>query len=106
MGLGELFAAGCALSWAIAVILLKKSGEQLPPLALNLVKGAMVLPLFAVTVVVAEGAAWPVIGWGTWAGFWPPASLASPLATRCIFARSTVSALVRWRWPRRCIRHS
>ncbi len=61
MGLGELYALGCALAWAIAVILFKKSGEHLPPFALNLFKTAMVLPLFAVTILVVDGPALPEI---------------------------------------------
>ncbi|MES0873574.1 DMT family transporter [Sinimarinibacterium thermocellulolyticum] len=61
MGLGELYATGCAFAWAIAVILFKKSGEHLPPFALNLVKTAMVLPLFALTILVVEGPALPAI---------------------------------------------
>jgi drug/metabolite transporter (DMT)-like permease len=61
MGLGELYALGCALAWAIAVILFKKSGEHLPPFALNLIKTAMVLPLFAVTILVVEGTTLPSI---------------------------------------------
>ncbi|MEQ1437856.1 DMT family transporter [Fontimonas sp. SYSU GA230001] len=61
MGLGELFSLGCALAWAIAVILFKKSGEHLPPFALNLVKNAMVLPLFALTVLIVDGPAVPSI---------------------------------------------
>jgi len=61
MGPGELFALGCALAWAVAVILFKKSGEHLQPFALNLVKNAIVLPLFAVTLLLVEGAAWPAI---------------------------------------------
>lgn len=61
MGLGELYALGCALAWAIAVILFKKSGEHLPPFALNLVKTAMVLPLFALTILAVDGPALPSI---------------------------------------------
>lgn len=61
MGLGELFSLSCALAWASAVILFKKSGEHLQPFALNLIKNAMVLPLFGVTVLVAEGTMPPAI---------------------------------------------
>lgn len=59
MGPGELFSLGCALAWAIAVILFKKSGEHLQPFALNLVKNAMVLPLFVITVLAVHGPAVP-----------------------------------------------
>lgn len=67
MGIGEWLSLGCALAWASAVILFKKSGEHLQPFALNLVKNAMVLPLFALTVLAVEGTALPAI---------PPAHLA------------------------------
>ncbi|MFA5940509.1 MAG: DMT family transporter [Sinimarinibacterium sp.] len=61
MGPGELFSLGCALAWAIAVILFKKSGEHLQPFALNLVKNAMVLPLFAATLLFVHGPSVPTI---------------------------------------------
>lgn len=60
-GLGEAYSLACALAWAIAVILFKKSGESLAPFALNLAKNTMVLPLFAVTVLVVEGTQLPAI---------------------------------------------
>jgi drug/metabolite transporter (DMT)-like permease len=60
-GLGEALSVGCALVWALAVILFKKSGESLEPFALNLVKNALVLPLFALTVLVFDGPHWPDI---------------------------------------------
>ncbi|MDD3764211.1 MAG: DMT family transporter [Nevskiales bacterium] len=63
MGLGELFALSCALAWAVAVILFKKSGEHLPPFALNLVKNAVVLPLFGVTLLAVESSAGPNMPW-------------------------------------------
>ncbi len=56
-GLGEFYSLACALTWAIAVILFKKSGEHLGPFALNLIKNAMILPLFLITVGVIEGLA-------------------------------------------------
>ncbi|TJY63092.1 DMT family transporter [Sinimarinibacterium sp. CAU 1509] len=61
MGIGELFALGCAFTWAVAIILFKKSGEHLPPFALNLVKNAMVLPLFVATVLMVEGPQFPAL---------------------------------------------
>lgn len=50
MGLGEWLSLGAAVAWAAAVILLRKSGEQLPPFTLNLAKNAIVLPVFALTL--------------------------------------------------------
>lgn len=61
MGLGEFFSLSCALAWASAVILFKKSGEHLQPFSLNLIKNAMVLPLFAFTVLAVEGSTLPPI---------------------------------------------
>jgi len=42
---GKLFALFCAFLWAIAVILFKKSGEKLSPLALNLFKTSVAIIL-------------------------------------------------------------
>lgn len=60
-GIGEAYSIGCALLWAVAVVLMKKSGESLAPFALNLFKNLLVLPLFAVTLLIAGGAHWPDI---------------------------------------------
>ena len=49
---GELYALGCALLWAVAVILFRKSGEEIEPVALNLFKGVVGLILFLVTMKV------------------------------------------------------
>jgi len=61
LGLGEWYSLACALAWAIAVILFKKSGESLAPFALSLFKNLLVLPLFAVTILVLNGPALPDI---------------------------------------------
>lgn len=52
MGLGELYSLTAALCWAVAVILLKKSGESLPPFALNLVKNGLCLAALGLTLLV------------------------------------------------------
>lgn len=65
-GIGEAYSLGCALVWAVAVILYRKSGESLPPFALNLIKNAAVLPLFLLTIWVVQGWAWPVMPWQHW----------------------------------------
>ena len=49
---GEFSATACGLFWAIAVILFKKSGEKVPPVALNLFKGTIGLVLFFITLTV------------------------------------------------------
>jgi drug/metabolite transporter (DMT)-like permease len=51
---GEFSATACGLFWAIAVILFKKSGEKVPPIALNLFKGTIGLILFFTTLAVFD----------------------------------------------------
>ena len=48
--MGEFFALITAVVWAIAVILFKKSGENVHPIALNLFKNMLAILLFAPTV--------------------------------------------------------
>lgn len=50
LAIGELFALLCALFWAVAVLLFRKGGEQVPPVALNVYKGAVAILLFALTL--------------------------------------------------------
>ncbi|MBN1774052.1 MAG: DMT family transporter [Deltaproteobacteria bacterium] len=47
---GELFSLGCAVLWSGATILFRKSGEHVPPVALNLFKDTVALLLFLVTL--------------------------------------------------------
>lgn len=51
---GETCALASAVVWAVAVILFKRSGEQLAPIALNVFKCAVALVLFAVTLGAHE----------------------------------------------------
>jgi len=69
-GLGEFYSLACALAWAIAVVLFKKSGESLAPVPLNLFKNAVGLALMVLTVLAVSGTAWPGI---------PPAAVALAL---------------------------
>jgi drug/metabolite transporter (DMT)-like permease len=71
-GLGEFYSLACALAWAIAVILFKKSGESLAPVPLNLFKNALGLVLMVLTLLAFSGAAWPGI---------PPAAVAIALVS-------------------------
>ena len=50
--MGELFAIITAVVWAIAVILFKKSGESVHPVALNLFKNILALALFIPTIYI------------------------------------------------------
>lgn len=50
--MGEVYALLAAIIWANAVILLKKSGESVSPLALNLFRVAVTVPLLILTLLV------------------------------------------------------
>ncbi|PIE24134.1 MAG: EamA family transporter [Planctomycetota bacterium] len=50
--MGELFALACALFWSFAVILFRKSGDSIPPLALNLFRVGLTSVLFLLTMWV------------------------------------------------------
>jgi drug/metabolite transporter (DMT)-like permease len=55
MGWGEFFALSSALSWAVSVILLRRSGETLPPFELNLFKNCLGLLLLIPTLLIFNG---------------------------------------------------
>ncbi len=55
--LGQFCALMAALTWAAALVLFKKSGESVAPLALNLFKSVAALMMFAVTLAVMPGLA-------------------------------------------------
>lgn len=56
--MGELFALLTAVVWAVAVILLKRSGESVSPFALNLFRVVVSTALLLPTVVLAGQARW------------------------------------------------
>lgn len=51
--MGELYALLCAVVWAAAVIFLKRSGETVPPFALNLFRVTISSALLLITVFAA-----------------------------------------------------
>jgi len=51
--IGELLSVGAALFWAVGVVLFKKSGESMEPLALNLFKNAVAIVLLLPTIPLA-----------------------------------------------------
>ena len=54
--IGEVCALLAAMTWAVAVVLFKRSGEQVSPLSLNLFKSVLALVLLAATLVfMGEG---------------------------------------------------
>src|SRR4030042_5960186 len=60
---GEISAFISAVFWAFAVILFKKSGERLHPIALNLFKISLSLFLFIPTMLIFNVAFFPSISW-------------------------------------------
>lgn len=61
MGLGELFSLLSAAAWALGVIIYKRLGESLSPLALNLWKNALVLALLLPTAWLLQPADAPAL---------------------------------------------
>lgn len=59
MGWGEFFSLASAVTWAVAVILLRRSGESMPPFELNLVKNLLGLALLVPTILWLDGMALP-----------------------------------------------
>jgi drug/metabolite transporter (DMT)-like permease len=57
--LGEILALSCAIIWATAVILFRKSGETVAPVGLNLFKNVLGLALFVPTSLVLGAALLP-----------------------------------------------
>lgn len=55
MGWGEVFALSSALIWALAVILMRRSGETLPAFELNLFKNCFGILLFIPTILLVDG---------------------------------------------------
>ncbi|MDP8229184.1 MAG: DMT family transporter [Candidatus Electryoneaceae bacterium] len=51
--LGEMFSLSVAIVWAFAVILFKKSGETVHPLALNFFKNTLGMLLFVPTILIS-----------------------------------------------------
>jgi drug/metabolite transporter (DMT)-like permease len=59
MGWGEFFALSSALTWALAVVLFRRSGETLPPFELNLFKNCFGLVLLIPTILLFDGLSLP-----------------------------------------------
>lgn len=64
--MGEFFALTCGLAWAFAVILFRKSGETVSPLALNLFRVTVSSVLFLGALAVTGQ---PVLGRAPWADY-------------------------------------
>ena len=61
---GEFYSTLCALLWAVAVILFRKSGEFMKPVVLNLFKGTVGLILFLISMVVLGRSFFPAANSG------------------------------------------
>ncbi len=59
MNWGEIFSLASALTWALAVILLRRSGKTLPPFELNLFKNCFGVVLMVPTILIFSGLALP-----------------------------------------------
>src|SRR6478609_4336896 len=53
--LGNVLALSCAMVWSLSIILMKKSGARIHPLALNLGKNLIGLALLLITALVVDG---------------------------------------------------
>ncbi len=49
--MGEIYALSCSLIWAFAVLLIQRSGERTSPLALNLFRSSVSVPLLLLTLL-------------------------------------------------------
>lgn len=67
MGLGEFLSLASALAWAFGVILYKRLGEKLPPLALNLRKNLLVLVALVPLILLWSGLQPPALSAREWA---------------------------------------
>lgn len=64
MGIGEIYALGCAVVWACAVMFFKRLGASLPPFELNLFKNT--LGSLGFVVVIGVLLALGTIDWPDW----------------------------------------
>lgn len=55
MGLGEFYSIICAVIWALAVVLFKRSGETLEPFDLNLFKNILTLVVLIPLIAIIDG---------------------------------------------------
>ena len=64
---GEFYSIGCAVLWSAATILFRKSGEHVPPVALNVFKNTVALVLFLISLAVRGGPLAPgEVPWQDW----------------------------------------
>jgi drug/metabolite transporter (DMT)-like permease len=61
VGIGEAFSLASAAAWAVGVILYRRLGKDMPPLALNFLKNSLVLAMVIVAVPLLHGWTLPSI---------------------------------------------
>ena len=66
VGLGEALSVGCALACAVGVILYRRLGEHIPPLALTFVKNSLVWAMLVLSVLAVHGPSWPALTAEQW----------------------------------------
>ena len=57
--MGEFFSVACAVCWALAVVLFRRSGESLPAFELNLFKNVLAAALMVPTILIFHGPSLP-----------------------------------------------
>ncbi len=58
-GRGEIYALAAAISWAIALIIFRRCGDDVRPFSLNLFKNGLAAALFIPVILMVHGFAWP-----------------------------------------------
>jgi drug/metabolite transporter (DMT)-like permease len=87
LGTGEFYSLACAVIWAGAIILFRKGGEHVTPLALNFFKDSVALGLFLVTLpLLGRSLAPPEYGWREWATLLVSGALGIGIADTLFFA--------------------
>ena len=84
---GEFFSTFCAVLWAVAIILYRKCGERVPPVALNVFKNTIAAVLFPLTMIVLGIPLFPSESTLTdWAVLLLSGAIGIGIADTCLFA--------------------
>lgn len=84
---GEFYAVTCALLWAVALVMFRKGGETVPPLALNLFKTTVSTVLLVLTLALLGRPLLPPEASGTdWAVLLGSGALGIAVADTLLFA--------------------
>ncbi len=84
---GEFFSVFCALLWAVAIILFRKSGEKVAPVPLNVFKNTVATVLFPITMLLLGIPLFPAgTSFSTWAILLLSGALGIGVADTLLFA--------------------